>query len=201
MELVPAETAVLTMELQRGVCGDIAPFPALREVVEALHVEANVARLLHCTRRTGARVVHCTFSIRSDQAGTRLDFPLMSVARRVPGYMQQGSPSTQLLPSLGPEPGDLFVDRHHGVSAFSGTGLDALLRSFGTRTLVVTGVSLNIGVIGTVIEAVNLGYSVVVPRDAVAGVPAEYGEAVLANAIWPIAAITTTDDVLRPWAS
>ena len=29
-----SSTAVLTMELQRGVCGDLASFPALREAVE-----------------------------------------------------------------------------------------------------------------------------------------------------------------------
>ncbi len=200
MELVPAETAVLTMELQRGVCGDLAPFPALRHAVEQVGVEHHVSRLLACARSTGARVVHCTFSIRSDQAGTRLDIPLMSVARRVPGYLHQGSPSTELLPGVGPGPSDVVIERHHGVSPFSGTGLDAVLRTFGIRTVVVTGVSLNIGVIGTVIEAVNLGYSVVVPRDCVAGVPVEYGEAVLDNAIWPLAALTTTDEILKPWA-
>ena len=38
-------------------------------------------------------------------------------------------------------------------------------------TVVATGVSVNLGVLGLAIEACNLGYQVVVPRDAVAGHP------------------------------
>ncbi|MGO8851636.1 MAG: cysteine hydrolase, partial [Mycobacterium sp.] len=40
---------------------------------------------------------------------------------------------------------------------------------------------------------------VVVPRDAVAGIPADYGEAVIANTLSLLATITTTDDLLRAW--
>ena len=48
-------------------------------------------------------------------------------------------------------------------------------------TVIATGVSVNLGVLGLAIEACNLGYQVVVPRDTVAGIPATYAEAVLDN--------------------
>ena len=51
------------------------------------------------------------------------------------------------------------------------------------RTVVATGVSVNLGVFGLAIEAVNLGYTVVVPRETVAGLPQEYAEAILANTL------------------
>jgi nicotinamidase-related amidase len=47
---------------------------------------------------------------------------------------------------------------------------------------------------------VNAGYRVVLPRDAVAGVPAEYGTAVLDNTLSLLATITTTDDLIASWA-
>jgi hypothetical protein len=40
---------------------------------------------------------------------------------------------------------------------------------------------------------------VIVPRDAVAGVPAEYGAAVIANSLSLLATIITTDDLLQAW--
>jgi biuret amidohydrolase len=39
----------------------------------------------------------------------------------------------------------------------------------------------------------------VLPRDAVAGVPADYAEAVLANTLGIVATITTTPDVVGAW--
>ena len=55
------------------------------------------------------------------------------------------------------------------------------------------------GVLGLAIEAVNFGYRVVVPRDTVAGVPANYANAVLENTFPLIATLTTTDDLLNAW--
>ncbi len=49
------------------------------------------------------------------------------------------------------------------MSPFTGTSLDTWLRSLGVETVVATGVSVNLGVLGLAIEAVNLGYRVVVP--------------------------------------
>ena len=113
--------------------------------------------------------------------------------------MLAGSPEAELVPQLGPEAGDLVSTRFHGVSPFIGTSVDPWLRSLGVRTVVATGVSVNLGVLGLTIEAVNFGYRVVVPRDAVAGVPAEYAEALLANTFPLISTLTTTDDLLRAW--
>lgn len=194
-----AGVAVITMELQRGVCGDLAPWPGLPEAAADAGVIEAVARLLDAARAHGALVVHATFAIRPDRVGTRFDMPLMSAARRDPEFLRQGTPSAELMPGLGVEPGDVVIERHHGVSPFSGTGLDAALRERNVTTIVATGVSLNIGVLGTVIEAVNLGYRAVVPTDAVVGVPAEYGRAVLENSLLPISRLTTTDGLIEAW--
>ena len=67
--------------------------------------------------------------------------------------------------------------------------------------MVATGVSVNLGVLGLAIEACNLGYQVVVPRDAVAGIPTDYADAVLDNTFPLIATLTTTDEVVAAWAA
>ena len=45
--------------------------------------------------------------------------------------------------------------------------------------------------------AVNLAYRVVVPRDAVAGIPADYATAIIDNTLSLLATITTTDDLIE----
>ena len=72
-----------------------------------------------------------------------------------------------------------------------GTDLDAVLRNLGVSTIVVVGVSLNIAIPNLVMDAVNAAYRVVVPRDAVAGIPTEYGNAIIDNTLSLLATITT----------
>jgi hypothetical protein len=38
-----------------------------------------------------------------------------------------------------------------------------------------------------------------VPRDAVAGIPTEYGDAIIDNMLSLLATITSTDDLLQAW--
>jgi nicotinamidase-related amidase len=199
-ELVaPASCAVLTMEIQRGVVGDLTSFPELAAAAEEVGVVENTARLLEAARSTGARVVHCTAEFRADRAGSTANCQLIAAMLRRPEHLLAGTPATELVPSLEVESGDLVSSRLHGVSPFTGTSLDTLLRSLGIRTVVATGVSVNLGVLGLAIEAVNLGYQVVVPRDAVAGLPASYADALLDQTFPLISTLTTVDEVINAW--
>jgi hypothetical protein len=79
------------------------------------------------------------------------------------------------------------------------TGLDAILRNLGVCARVVVGVSLNVAIPNLAMDAVNAAYPVIVPRDAVAGVPAEYRDAVIENTLSLLATVTTTDELLDVW--
>jgi nicotinamidase-related amidase len=87
----------------------------------------------------------------------------------------------------------------HGMSPFAGTSLDVTLRAEGIRTIVATGVSVNVGIFGLVIEAVNHGYRVVIATDCVTGMPAEYAEAVLKNSLTLLATLRTSREILDVW--
>ena len=82
----------------------------------------------------------------------------------------------------------------------TGTQLDPILRNLGVSTIVGVGVSVNVGMTNLAFDGVNRGYQVVIPRDAVAGVPTDYGDAVLDNTLNVIATLTTTADLLKAWA-
>ncbi|MFA7268119.1 MAG: isochorismatase family protein [Sterolibacterium sp.] len=58
-------------------------------------------------------------------------------------------------------------------SGFSGTGLDGLLRDAGVRHLFVGGLATDYCVLGTVLDALNLGYAVLLLRDAIRAVDAK----------------------------
>lgn len=198
--LDPAHTAVLTMELQRGVIGDLAMIPDLRDEVTDVGVLEHTGALLAAARAAGARVVHCTAEFREDRAGSGTNAPMLRASAKG-GSLVRGTPSVELVPELDAQPSDLVVPRVHGMTPFTGTALDAMLRNLGIRTVVATGVSLNVGVVGMVIEAVGLGYEVVVPPDAVAGVPHEYAEQVLTHTIPVIAYRVPTEQILATWAA
>jgi len=192
----PIPVAVLTMELQRGVMGDLASFPALAEAAAAVGVPSNAGRLVKAARSLGVPVVHLTAEFRADRAGSAANTPLHSAVLRRVDHLLEGTDAVEVIPEIGPESVDLIIPRRHGVSPFSGTSLDAVLRNLGVQTVIVSGVSVNLGVLGLCIEAVNLGYQVVVATDAVCGIPQAYADQVLAETIALIATLGTTDEVL-----
>lgn len=188
------------MECQRGVVGDLATFPALAAEVAGSGALDRMASVVGAARAGGATVVHAVAHFRADRLGSFTNAPLLAYAATIPGQLLEGSDAAQLVPELGPEPGDAVTARRHGVSPFTGTDLDAILRSRGVATVVPVGVSLNVGVLGLCIEAVNLGYRVVLPADATVAVPAAYADVVLRNTFAQLATVTTTDEVVAAWA-
>jgi len=113
--------------------------------------------------------------------------------------IDQGTEGAKLVAELGPDERDIVVPRIHGLTPFTQTSLDQILRNLSIRTLIVTGVSVNLGIFGTVMSAVDLGYNVIIVRDGVCGVPREYSDAVLENSLSLLATIASADDVIGAW--
>ncbi|WP_067482184.1 isochorismatase family protein [Actinomadura hibisca] len=195
----PRHTALLVMEMQRGVAGDLAKFPDLVKTCAERGVTRAAARAATAARAAGVPVVQCTAAFRADRRGSHTDnTPFLKGLLKDPAHMLEGTGAIEVLPELA-DPADLESRRYHGFTPFTGTSLDQTLRSMGVRTVVAAGLSLNLGIPGLCSEAVALGYRVVVLADAVAGTPAEYGDAVLANTVSLLAARATTEEVVRIW--
>lgn len=198
--LDPAHTALVTMEMQRGVVGDKAVIRALADEVAALGIVEQTVRLATAARAAGVRVVHCTAEFRDDRAGSNDNAPMLRMIAKGHPHLIVGSPEAALVPELGPESADVIAARRHGLTPFPGTDLDAILRNLDVCTIVASGVSVNIGITGLVMVAVDLGYRVVLAADAVAGVPRDYAAAVIEHTLAPLATRLTTDEIVAVWA-
>jgi nicotinamidase-related amidase len=198
--LAPSQAALLMMECQEGVVGERAALGALGEAVRRHGTVGQIARVLHAARAARVPVFHCTMARRPDGGGAVVNCLLLAATRKSggPGLLP-GSPQWQPVKALEPSDGDYVLTRFHGITPFHGTELDQLLRNLGVRTVVATGVSVNVGVLGMTIEAVNAGYQVVIPRDAVAGTPDAYVDAVFEHTLRLLATITTTEQVIEAW--
>jgi biuret amidohydrolase len=193
----PAHTAIVTQELQGAVVGPNAGLGALANAAQRQALP-NIERLLPVARDAEVKIVHCLVQRRPDGLGANHNAAIFAMgSKRVD--ISPGSEGATLLPQFGPAPADVVLHRWHGVGPMGGTDLNAVLRNLGVTTIVAVGVSVNIAITNLVMDAVNAGYRVVLPRDAVAGIPADYAEAIIDNTISLLATVTTTSALIAAW--
>jgi len=200
--LAPSHTAIVLQEVQRGVVGQTSVLPALAQ--EAQPALANLARLLPAARAAGASVVHCIAAFRADRRGAGTNAPLFVGVSKKGGEPRLVEGTDDVLPAveLGEIPAsDLISSRYTGIGPAWETGLIPMLTNLGVRTVVAAGVSINVGVTNLVMDCVNAGFTVVLPRDACAGFPAEYADQVIDNTLRLLASVTTTDKVIEAWSA
>lgn len=89
----------------------------------------------------------------------------------------------------------------HGASAFHGTNLVGLLNAICADTVIVTGATTSGCVRATVVDAVQYGFNVLVPRDCVADRAAAPHEANLFDIHQKYADVISSDDALAYLAS
>jgi len=195
--LEASQCALLVFECQENVIGAQSSIPGLAAAVREGQVLPNIAKLLDAGRAAGVGIFYCTAESRPGDLG-RARTPLLDRVQRNP-EAARGPLDTSVVKEIAPEPGDIRMPRSHGMSAFYDSGLDPCLRDLGTRTVIPVGVSLNIGLLGTTVEAVNRGYRVIMPADCVAADPPEYGEQVLRYSIRNLAYLSTSTDIAATW--
>ncbi|HEX3708122.1 MAG TPA: cysteine hydrolase [Mycobacteriales bacterium] len=196
--VAPAHTAVVTSECQNSVIGSVSLLPELAAAAAAT-VIPNGARVCAAAREAGVNVVHCVAGRRSDDRGSNSNARLFSALLKSPVKNLFGTPATEVIEEFGVVDSDLILSRIHGLNPMAGTDLDPVLRNLGATTLVVLGVSVNVAITNLVMDAINLGYQVVLVRDAVCGVPKSYADAVLDNTLSLLATVVTTDELLGYW--
>jgi nicotinamidase-related amidase len=195
--LDPATTAVVNMECQENLLGAHPQLPGLAAAAEKIGLLDNLSRLFDSARGVGVRVYYCTDERRSDGFGYADN--TFAYLRMNEGQVGSGGQGP-IMPQIFPKPEDVVFRREQGLTGFFATGLDQYLRNTGVRTLIVTGVSVNISVLGTAIEAMNLGYRVVVPSDCVASDPIEYAEYALKYTMRNIAFVVPSSTIVDYWS-
>lgn len=138
--------------------------PASRLACDADDALAVTARLLAAARSSGAPVVFTTVAY--DEAAERVAAAFIA---KSPALLELrvGSRWVEIDPRIAPAPGEPVLVKLF-ASAFFGTPLASLLAAAGCDTTVIAGASTSGCVRATAVDALQHGYRVVVPRDAVA---------------------------------
>jgi nicotinamidase-related amidase len=155
------KTALVVIDLQKGIAGrQVAPY-ASDVVVQ------NAAMLADAFREKGMLV----FLVRVTPSPDGKDalHPIADVTRPM-----QTPPAdwADIVPELGPKPGDFIITKHQW-GAFYGTELDLEFRRRDITTMVLCGISTNIGVESTARFAYEYGYHQIFAEDAMAALSAE----------------------------
>ena len=198
-ELVdPAHTVLCVVECQNGVIGAESALPALAEA--ATGMLPALAALVGAAREAGVKVVHATAQVFPDRWGANDNARLFGVARRSPVQRVAETAAAEPVPELGYDPAtDVVVPRFHGLSPFSSTELEHLLRNEGITTVVLAGVSLNVAIPNAAFDLVNAGFQAVVATDCVVATPPEYGELVLANTLAYVGTLAGSEELASAW--
>lgn len=197
--LKPATTVLLTQECQRGVLGPHSMLPELAVAARDSGALDNTARLVHAARAARVGVVHAVAGRRPDGRGANTNARLFRAVAKQHNQQWLGSDATLPVEELGSDDWDIVSTRLHGLSPIVGQDVDGILRNLGCRTVVIVGVSTNVAIPNAVFDAVNLGYQVVVPVDAIAGVPRDYTDLLVRHALSLVATTVSTDEVLACW--
>jgi nicotinamidase-related amidase len=198
--LDPAHVAVITSECQNGVIGTESVLPELAASAASTVIPQG-ARICAAARASGVPVIHCTAGRRADDRGSNRNARLFGAILRSAVRMDLGSAAADVVAEFDVAPSDFVLSRIHGLNPMAGTELDSVLRNLGVTTVVVIGVSVNVAITNLVMDAVNYGYQVVLVRDAVAGVPPSYADAVIENTLSLLATVVMTADLIARWGS
>jgi nicotinamidase-related amidase len=180
----PERTALVFVECQNGVVGDLA----------------TMGRLAAGARSSGVHVAHLTYLSAASGRSTNRRSPLMRGLMATAEW-NETHPAAQVVPEIGVGPDDLVLPRHQGISPIHRTETLAILRNMGIEEIVVAGVSTNLAVPLVAVGAADEDFAVTIPTDACIGTPLEHHASMLKNSLAFVARLTTVGDLLAEWAT
>ncbi|NUU25375.1 MAG: isochorismatase family protein [Streptomycetaceae bacterium] len=151
--------AIVVVDLTRGFTEDA--FPTGSDLTD---VVAAATELIDAARLVDVPVIFTAIAFTAAEA----DGDAVAWLRKAPGLraLREGSEAVALDPRLPVEAADTLVVKK-GASAFFGTSLAAYLTGLGRDTAIVCGATTSGCVRATAVDAVQSGFSVLVPRECV----------------------------------
>ena len=181
MKLEPFKTAVITLDLQKGILemGD-----GYESVIR------NASKIVDLARKKSYQLIHVGLGF-SEGHPEVADFDTPFLKAKQNNLFVKGSPSAEFHGAL-VQPGDLIVYKQR-IGAFSENHLNLTLRARGIENLVLFGISTSGVVLATVTRAFDLDFKITVIHDACLDADAEVHH-VLTEKIFPKrGAVTSTD--------
>lgn len=195
--LDPVRCALLIQDMQNDVVMEGGAFAASGspQHCKQQNAIANIARLAEHCRRVGVPVIHIWFVVEPGAPGVTLNCPLFEGLVESKGLVR-GTWGAAPVKGLEPQPGDLVVEKMR-MSAWEGTKLEIVLKALGRDILIDTGAWTNMSIEHTARTGADKGYVIVVPEDACSTMNADWHRASIDYAMRNVAAVTTTDAVIR----
>ena len=180
LEIDPRHTAVVTIDCQRSHLDlAVATMPVAPQA--AASMVAETARLLRFARGHGMSVIHVVSQNRILPKGQpeALCNPFWDAVEgsrhsltpdresTLSRHNVVGTVQTQLMPELGPEPGDVLIDRKRRLSPYRDTDLDLTLHELEVNTVVLAGIDTSTTVLCAAFESHNRDLRTVVVSDCV----------------------------------
>jgi nicotinamidase-related amidase len=182
----PHKTALVAIDLQNAVLQmDPAPHAAA-EVV------SNNGRISDVLRAKGGLVVWVRVDI-NQVIRLPVDVPMPFEGKHLPSELME------IAPSAGFQDGDLLITKYHW-GAFTGTPLEQQLRAREIDTIILTGISTNMGVESTLRQGTGLGFAFVVAEDACSGRDADEHRFAFQTIFPRLARVRSVDEVLKALA-
>jgi nicotinamidase-related amidase len=184
--LEPRDTALVVIDLQHGILGR-SPAPHTgKEVVERASLLARALR--------GAAGTVVWVRVTPSPDGLDVLQPHTDASAVTPS--ERPADWAELVPQLDRQPQDLMITKRQW-GAFYGTELDLQLRRRGVKTIILCGISTNIGVESTARDAYERGYHQVFVEDATSARSAEEHAFVMRTTFPRIGQVRSTTQVLR----
>ncbi len=179
--------ALVVVDVNRGFTDPASPL-----VCDLDECVAGIAKLLAAFR--GARLPVVFTTVCYDDFGRKAAAVFLE---KVPALLalEPGSEWVEIDPRIAPVDGEPVLSKYF-ASAFFGTTLASLLASAGCDTVVVAGASTSGCVRATALDALQHGYRVVVPREAVGDRNPAAHEANLYDLDSKYADVVSVEDVL-----
>jgi nicotinamidase-related amidase len=185
LSLDPATCALVAIDLQQGIVNlETAPY-------KSADVVSNVAKIAKAMRVSGGIAVFVRVTNAADGADA-----LKPVTDVMPAPAPPRPPYwAELVPQLSIKETDIVVTKRQW-GAFYGTDLELHLRRRSIRTIVLCGISTNIGVESTARDAYERGFDQVFVEDACAALNAEAHKASI-GLFGRIGRVRSTEQVLN----
>ncbi len=178
-------TAVIVVDMQNTFCKKGGGFDlAGRDISRIPLTYTPIKSLCDAARAKKVKVIYVVHRLTADarevgplsrfRATARPDNP-----NRNAGILE-GTWGTEIIDELKPGPGEMVIVKRR-FSAFAGTELDMMLKTFDIRYLIFTGVATNVCVESSLRDASHLQYLPVLVSDCVAASPPDRQQSTLAN--------------------
>ena len=159
----------------------------------------NARRLADHCRAVGVPVIHVWFEVDNGGKGMTLNAPLFEGTIQS-NALVKGTWGAQPVPGLEAKSGDHVVSKNR-MSAWEGTNLETILKAEGRDTIIETGAWTNMSIEHTARTGADKGYIMIIPEDACSTMNADWHRASIDYAMQNVAAVTTTDEVLKAFGA